>query len=165
MAQCRCLTSHFPWFFWRFSSWIFLVVTEIGNLLGSSCFFWLPYLNCWTKSKNRSTQADWNPLTSPFFIIFSGQNPNFPHFLGKKPQHRTVLVRPCCAVAHGSADLELVLPMHCKAAGDDWCGSPLELWHPQTPLVSICFNSKVVYIIMHDLEGTHILESFLVAIE
>lgn len=25
--------------------------------------------------------------------------------------------RPCCAVAHGSADLELVLPMHCKALG------------------------------------------------
>lgn len=25
--------------------------------------------------------------------------------------------RPCCAVTHGSADLELILPMHCKALG------------------------------------------------
>eukprot|EP00930_Biecheleria_cincta_P036061 TRINITY_DN24761_c0_g1_i1.p1 TRINITY_DN24761_c0_g1~~TRINITY_DN24761_c0_g1_i1.p1 ORF type:complete len:546 (+),score=88.75 TRINITY_DN24761_c0_g1_i1:50-1687(+) len=32
-------------------------------------------------------------------------------------QAKDLAGRPCCAVAHGSADLELILPMHCRALG------------------------------------------------
>jgi len=35
----------------------------------------------------------------------------------KAMQAENLINRPCCAVAHGSADLELVLPMHCRALG------------------------------------------------
>ena len=120
-TQCRCLTSHFPWFFWRCSSWIFPVVNppEIGNLLGSSCFF-LASLSQLLNKIQKQIHSSWlKSVDIPIFHYFSGQNPNFQHFLGKKPQHFD-LVRPCCAVAHGSADLELVLPMHCKAGGWGW---------------------------------------------
>ena len=122
-TQCRCLTSHFPWFFWRFSSWIFPVVNppEIGNLLGSSCFFWLPYLNCWTKSKNRSTQADWNPLTSPFFIIFPGKIQTSSISLARN-RSISILWGPAAPWHTAARIWSWCCPCIARpGAGDDWC--------------------------------------------
>ena len=40
---------------------------------------------------------------------------NIPTSAVGSPLQFDAICRPCCAVTHGSADLELILPMHCKA--------------------------------------------------
>ena len=124
LTQCRCLTSLFPWIFWRFSSWIFPVVNppEIGNLLGFSCFF-LASLSQVLNKIQKQIHSSWlKSVDIPIFHHFSGQKIQTSSISLARNRSISVLWGPAAPWHTAARIWSWCCPCIARpGAGDDWC--------------------------------------------